>query len=62
MRAKEASIKISIGKESMSDDVILENIRAIHAAVVEALPTKLENVKNTLIKFTMSKPIVIEVK
>ncbi|PIN90806.1 hypothetical protein COU60_00490 [Candidatus Pacearchaeota archaeon CG10_big_fil_rev_8_21_14_0_10_34_76] len=62
MRAKEASIKVPIGNESMKDEEIIANIKAVHAAVISSLPKKEENVKNTLIKFTMSKPIAVEVK
>ena len=57
IRAKEASIKVSVGKASMSDQELLDNINAIYTAIVNALPTKRENIKNILIKLTMSKPI-----
>jgi ribosomal protein L1 len=30
--------------------------------IVNALPTKKENVKNVMIKLTMSKPVKVEVK
>ncbi len=62
IRAKEASIKVAVGKENMSDEEIFENAKAIYEGLVEALPTKKENVKNVLIKFTMSKPKEIEIK
>ena len=62
VKMKEASIKVSIGKESMSDEQIIENIRAAYVGIVEALPTKRENVKSAMIKLTMSKPIKVEVK
>ena len=62
IRAKEASIKVAAGKENMSDEEIFANIKAIHDGVVNALPTKRENVKNVKIKFTMSKSKEIEIK
>jgi len=62
VRAKEASIKTSIAKESMKDEEIMENIQAAYRTIVDALPTKKENVRNVMIKFTMSKPIKVEMK
>lgn len=62
VRVKEASVKVSIGKESMSDKEILENIDAFYQGLVNALPTKKENVKSVMLKLTMSKPIKLEMK
>jgi len=62
IRAKEASIKIVAGKESMSDEQLEENLKAIYNGIVEALPTKRENVKSVMVKLTMSKPIRVEMK
>jgi len=62
IKMKEASIKVVVGKESMNDESIIENIKTAYHGIVEALPTKRENVKNVMIKFTMSKPIKVEVK
>ena len=62
IRVKEASIKVSIGKESMSDDKLIANIEALYAGVVAALPTKKENVKSLMIKTTMGAPIKLEIK
>jgi|SRR3989338_6034747 len=62
LRAKEASIKLIAGKESMKDDQILANIDALYQGIVSALPNKKENVKNVMIKTTMSKPIKVEIK
>ncbi|MAG28262.1 hypothetical protein CMI47_22285 [Candidatus Pacearchaeota archaeon] len=61
IRAKEASIKLSIGKEKMKDEDIVENVKSVYTAIVNALPTKKENVKNVMIKFTMGKPVKVEV-
>jgi len=62
VKLKEASIKVVIGKESMKDADILDNIKTAYNGIVDALPTKRENVKNVMIKFTMSKPIKVEIK
>jgi|SRR3989339_395448 len=62
VKAKEPSIKIVVAKDDMSDEKIMENIKASYIAIVDALPTKRENVKNVMIKLTMSKPIKVEIK
>lgn len=62
IRAKESSIKVPIGKENMKDEEIIENIKAVYSAIANALPKKEENVRNVLIKFTMTKPLHVEVK
>lgn len=56
IRAKDRSLKIVIGKEDMSDEEIKANIEAVVSGVENVLPKKKENIKNILIKFTMSKP------
>lgn len=62
VRAKEASIKLSVGKESMKDAELAANAEAAYNAIVNALPTKKENVRNIMLKTTMSKPIKVEMK
>jgi len=62
VKAKEPSIKIVVAKDDMSDEKIMENIKASYFGIVDALPTKRENVKNVMIKLTMSKPIKVEIK
>lgn len=62
IRTKEASIKVPVGKESMDDEKIIENIMAIYETVVKALPRDKENVKNVEIKFTMTKPQKIKIR
>jgi len=62
IRVKEPSVKVSVGKESMKDEHLIENIQAIYHGLVNALPTKKENLRNILIKKTMGKPIMVEMK
>lgn len=62
IRVKEPSVKICIGKESMKDEEIIDNTMAVYNGLVNALPSKRDNVKNIMIKLTMSKPIKVEVK
>lgn len=56
IKTKEPSIKVSIGKQSMKDDEIIENALAIYNAVLKVLPRGKDNIKNVEIKFTMTKP------
>jgi len=60
IRAKEPAIKVAVGKESMDDEHLIENINAVYRDIVNALPGKKENVRKVMLKLTMSKPIVIE--
>jgi len=60
IKTKEKSVKIAIGKESMSDDQISENAAVVYDAVLAALPKKKASIKNVMFKFTMSKPVKVE--
>lgn len=62
IRTKEPSIKIPIGKESMKDEEIIENIITVYNAVLKELTKEKENVKNLEIKFTMTKPKKIKIR
>lgn len=62
IKTKEPSIKIPIGKESMKDEEIIENILTIYNALIKALPKEKDNIKNIAIKFTMSKPQKIKIR
>jgi len=61
IRLKEASVKVVVGKESMEDEKVIENIKSIYSAIENALPKKKENVKNVMIKLTMGKPLKVEI-
>ncbi len=62
LRLKESSLKVAIGKQSMKDEEIIENIIAVYNSVVKVLPRDKENVKNVEIKFTMTKPQKIKIR
>src|SRR3989338_6098945 len=62
IRTKESSIKISIGKQSMKDEEIIENITAVYNSLIKVFTKDKENIKNIEIKFTMSKPVKISVR
>lgn len=60
VKVKEPSLKLSIGKESLTDEQIMENGIAVYDKILETLPRKRDNIKNVLIKFSMDKPVKIE--
>lgn len=62
IKVKEPSIKMSIGKQTMKDEEIIENIMTIYNSLLKTLPRNKENVKNIEIKFTMTKPYKLTLK
>jgi len=62
IKIKEASIKLSVGKQSMKDEELIENILTIYQAILKELPREKENVKNIELKFTMTKPRKISIR
>ena len=59
IKNKEMAVKIAVGKESMSDSDLVENIETALAELEKKLPKGRENVREVLIKFTMTKPVVV---
>jgi large subunit ribosomal protein L1 len=55
-------VQCTIGKENMKDEEIAENIQAVINFLKERLPKGSKNIKEVLLKLTMSKPVKIEVK
>lgn len=62
IRVKESSVKVPVGKQSMTDEQILENVNTVYGELLKALPREKENVKNVEVKFTMTKPVKIKVR
>ena len=62
IRIKEASIKLAIGKQSMKDEEIAENVLSVYNAIMKELPKGKENIRNIELKFTMTKPQKIKIK
>jgi large subunit ribosomal protein L1 len=62
IKVKEASIKLAIGKKSMKDKKIIENVLVVYNAIIKEMPKDKENIKNIELKFTMTKPIKINLK
>jgi large subunit ribosomal protein L1 len=62
IKIKEPSVKLPIGKQSMKDEEIIENIMTVYNTLLKSLPRNKENIKNMEIKFTMTKPFKISLK
>ena len=62
IKTKEPSIKVSIGKSSMKDEELIENIMTVYNALLKALSKEKENIRNIEIKFTMTKPQKIRIR
>jgi large subunit ribosomal protein L1 len=46
-----------IGDETLTDDQLVENANAVISAVEKKLPQGDKNLRNTIVKFTMGKPV-----
>jgi large subunit ribosomal protein L1 len=57
VRNKEMSIKMSIGKEDMDEAKLIENVESVVSQLEKKLPRGKENIKDAMVKFTMTKPI-----
>lgn len=55
----EAIMKVSLGKEKFENDMLVENAIAAYESILHVLPNGEANVKDVLVKFTMSKPVKI---
>ena len=57
---QQASIKVTVGKEGMTDDILADNILSAYQNTVSKLPSEKQNVREVLVKFTMSKPVKVQ--
>lgn len=55
----EPILKTYVGNETMKDEDLAENIIAIYDSVIKALPQGEGNLKNMILKLTMSNPIKV---
>jgi len=62
IKAKEASVKLAVGKQSMKDSEIVENALSVYNALLKVLPKGIDNIKNVEVKFTMTKPKKISLR
>lgn len=58
----ELTVKTAIGTEEMKDEEIADNALAIYNSVLHSLPQEKNNIVNSILKLTMSKPFVIGAK
>ena len=56
---KELIVKASIGKESMSDEQILQNITTTFDTILRGLPHDKQNIGSIYLKLTMSAPVQV---
>ncbi len=62
IKVKDAPVvQCLVGKETMKDEEIAENIEAVIKAVTTKLPKGFNNIDEILIKMTMSKPVKVKV-
>ncbi|MFP4567493.1 MAG: hypothetical protein ACLFN8_00970 [Candidatus Woesearchaeota archaeon] len=54
-------LQIKIGTEKMKDEEIIDNALIIYDQIIHHLPKERSNVKNAMLKLTMSKPIKLEI-
>ena len=55
----EPTIKCMVGKEDMSDDIIVDNILTVYNSITQNLPNENQNVKSVMLKLTMSHSLTI---
>jgi len=61
IKSKEPSLKFCIGKEDMKDEEIADNVIYAYNIILNNLSKKKENIRNVMIKFSMTKPIKLNV-
>ncbi|MBS3073646.1 hypothetical protein J4465_02530 [Candidatus Pacearchaeota archaeon] len=60
IKAKEPSVKLAIGKESMKDEDLAKNASAVYDVIINSLSKREANVRSIMLKFTMGKPVKIK--
>jgi large subunit ribosomal protein L1 len=53
-------VQLRVGKEDSNEEEVIDNILTIYDGLIHHLPGGLNNVKKTLLKLTMGKPVKIE--
>ncbi|MEM5879288.1 MAG: 50S ribosomal protein L1 [Candidatus Aenigmatarchaeota archaeon] len=62
IRIKDAPvIQCAVGRENMKDEEVAENVEAVLKAIQAKLPRGIQNIKTVWLKFTMGKPVKVEV-
>lgn len=58
-KGTELAVRGPVGKEAMGDDAIAENVITVYNALVTVLPEHERNIKQVLLKLTMSKAVIV---
>jgi large subunit ribosomal protein L1 len=53
-------IQVPVGGESMDEKEVIDNIKSVYDQLLHHLPLEKNNIKNVMLKLTMSKPIIIK--
>jgi large subunit ribosomal protein L1 len=61
IRVKEPSIKCAVGKQSLKDEQLAENVLTVYKKIEEMLPKGKDNIRSVQLKLTMGKPVAVEV-
>jgi large subunit ribosomal protein L1 len=56
---KNQVLQLPVGSEENDDEVLANNIKAIHEALLSNLPTQQNNIKNMGVKLTMGKLVEV---
>ena len=59
---KQPSIKIGVAKLSLENEKIVDNLVNAYNQILNNLPKGIDNIKNVKVKFTMSKPVTVEIR
>ncbi|MBW2967897.1 50S ribosomal protein L1 [Candidatus Woesearchaeota archaeon] len=61
LRAKsQPVIKVTVGAEAQNQDEVVDNVITVYNALIHKLPGEENNIKNVLLKLTMSKPVEVK--
>ncbi|SRR3989344_766973 len=53
---KGTNVQVMVGREDQPEDQVIDNIMTAYQALVKQLPNETQNIKNVMVKLTMSKP------
>ena len=54
-------IQVKVGTEAMKDEDIIDNINLVYNQIIHHTPKEKANIKNALLKLTMSKPVKLDI-
>ena len=61
LKAKQQQvIKVAVGIEDQKEEEIIDNVLTLYNTLIHDLPKEENNIKNVLLKLTMSKPVEVK--